>query len=127
MTKSDPEPVRHFDDLRFTVTAELHENECSVAFKCYRFVLDTSSGERHYPEPDAACNFPGVLTIDESEVYISGSVRFDGCSNWMFDESNRGTNLHFCSREEFAEISELMARCWDWAKELIPARIWSGG
>jgi hypothetical protein len=121
--KVDMTIIRHFDDLAFTVSAELHDNALSVEFKCYPFVLAHSLGgassERHYPEPGSPTNFPGVLTIAQSEVYLSGSVRFDRCSNWLFDECVRGTCLHACSREDLLGLGELMARCFDWARELM--------
>ena len=54
--------------------------------------------------------------MDESEVYLHGIVKWDGCSNWHFDEQDR-VMLHGCSREDLTNLGELMAKCWDYAKE----------
>lgn len=66
---------------------------------------------------DGDC-FP-TADIDSAGVYLSGEVKWDGCSNWRFDEQD-DCMLHACSREELSRFSEAMQLCYDWAKELLP-------
>lgn len=61
-----------------------------------------------------------VNDIKLAEVFLHGFVKWDGCSNWMFNENERDTMLHGCSRTDLTNLGEVMARCWDWTKELLP-------
>lgn len=55
-----------------------------------------------------------VDNVENAQVYISGSVKWDGCSNWDFIElSERKTMIHGCSREDLSNIGEVLAACWD--------------
>ena len=90
--------IMHLNDIGFTLEAEVHPNGFSVEFKAY---------EHPQPGDDAVV-----------EVYMSGTVKFDGCSNWMFDECER-CMLHACSRGELLVWGKLMLVCWDWASSLL--------
>lgn len=82
--------IRDFPDLHFSVTAAANEN--SVAFVVHDLKSDI-----------------------HTEVIFEGNVNNDGCSNWYFDDL-----VHCCNRSQLTRIGEAMARCWDWAKELLP-------
>lgn len=45
-------------------------------------------------------------------VYLSGYVKWDGCSDWAFDEQDR-VMLHFCSRNDVKELGELLLAIYD--------------
>lgn len=64
-------------------------------------------------------NFPSTPDIDSADVYLSGSIKWDGCSNWHFDAQDDAM-LHFCSRKEAGDIGELLRRLYDLAAEIIP-------
>jgi len=51
------------------------------------------------------------------DIILSGSVKWDGCSNW---QTNEDCMLHACEREELVNIGLLMAECWDLTAELCP-------
>ena len=55
----------------------------------------------------------------ENTIFLSGGVKWDGCSNWKFDEQER-VMLHGCSREDLVIFGQIMAECWDWAFDLMP-------
>ena len=55
--------------------------------------------------------------IKEADTYISGEVKWDGCSNWDFDVA-KDIMLHGCSKKDLTRIGEVMGICWDWTAEL---------
>jgi len=58
-----------------------------------------------------------VMTLEEAVVALTGTVKWDGCSDWDFktDECLQ----HFCERDHLIEFGELLARLWDLGR-LIP-------
>ena len=69
---------------------------------------------------------PGDLHVDweihpytgselDDEPSLTGSVKWDGCSNW--DTGN--TMLHACDREQLAFYGEAMAVCWSLTKQQL--------
>lgn len=48
-------------------------------------------------------------------LLLTGTVKWDGCSDWTTDEG-----FHACTRGQLVAIGEAMARCWDWASSLFP-------
>lgn len=60
-----------------------------------------------------------VYELDDATVYVSGSVKWDGCSNWDFGCAE--CLKHFCSREEAAELAVVIDRLYVLAAEHIPA------
>jgi hypothetical protein len=96
--------IKHFPDLGFTVAAWPQGHY--VDFNVYEIVEFQESST------------PGTI-----EPYLHGYVKFDGCSNWYFDQQDR-VMLHGCTRADVLRFGEIMAACWDWAAEIIP--IWEG-
>lgn len=102
---------RHFFDLQFSVVAEVYSHR--VDFKIYDMVAwadDTPSWSG-----GGSC-FVGTLA--EADVYLHGFVKWDGCSNWHFNEQDCGM-LHGCSRENVQRFGDVLGRCWDWTAELL--------
>ena len=77
---------------------------------CRYPVMYHRRGATSWPDP--------VESIEDAEVYAHGTVKWDGCSNWQIDEAER-ICLHGCSREDLLALGEAMARCWDWAGEVL--------
>lgn len=96
----------------FTVFATV-KDECRVEFVAYDIFGRNPDGT-----PLWANDCQPVDTVEEAEVYFSGQVKWDHCSNWQFDEQER-VMLHFCCRDELLRLGEALAGCWDWAKELL--------
>ncbi len=62
----------------------------------------------------------GQSVIDDEPAFdekpdLTGWVKWDGCSNWEVDGY-----FHSCSRAELEQLGQVLARCWDWAAELLP-------
>jgi hypothetical protein len=106
-------PIKHFDELDFSVIAE--PSTYHVDFKIYEIVGVFDDGQR---------DFSGETDIKEAEVFLSGSVKWDGCSNWTFDEQDRGVMIHGCDKNDLLRIGKIMAECWEWTKELCEK--WDG-
>ncbi len=64
-------------------------------------------------------NYEETEKPEEADVYLHGSVKWDGCSNWHFDEQDR-VMLHGCSRGCIKRFGDAMAACWDMASVLCP-------
>lgn len=75
-----------------------------------------------YHKKDSPCYPTPVETIEESEPYLRGFVKWDGCSNWYFVQQDR-CMLHGCSREDLLWHGKIMALCWDFTMETLPT--WS--
>lgn len=108
---------RDWEDIGFTAVAHA-VGEYHVHYTVYAIegveengtVLLHRAGADSWPDP--------VSSLGEAEIYLHGEVKWDGCSNWHFDEQDR-LMLHGCSRKDLMNIGEVMARCWDWTKELL--------
>ena len=57
--------------------------------------------------------------IEKADVFCSGDVKWDGCTNFQFDEQERCA-LHCCDRKSLADIGELLRRVHVLAEEKIP-------
>lgn len=87
-------------------------------------VLWLEEGKPFFQEKEAMTSPEPTTDLNEAEVYLSGSVKWDGCSNLMFDAQN-DCALHFCGKKEAIEnTGGLIAKVYDLAKEIIPA--WDG-
>lgn len=109
------------EDCPFTVVTVL-AGEHAMRLRCYYV---TNSGDP-IPEYEIKGGMSGTdvtTNIDDARLYLSGHVRWDGCSNLRFDEQDH-VNLHFCGRSHAAQVGKLLDRLYDIAAELIPT--WDG-
>lgn len=114
--------VQHRFDLQFTVVATVHSHW--VDFAIYDMVswADDTPAWCALVESGGGGRVP-VDSLEEAEVYLHGSVKWDGCSNWHFDEQDR-VMLHGCGRADVQRFGDVMAMCWDWTAKLLPS--WNG-
>ena len=91
--------TRHFTDIWFSVTATLEP--CNVEFDVFEINELDGDGK--------------VFAM--SDLLMHGNVKWDGCSNW---EMNNQYCWHACTRAQLGNLSTVMQRCWDWAKEIMP-------
>lgn len=103
-------------DLDFTIVAEV--GEAHVGYKLYDV---TGWDGDDYSVPW----YGDSKELASAPLYLHGDVKWDGCSNWWFDEQeDRNVMLHGCSRADIERLGKAMALCWDWTKELID--MWEG-
>ena len=116
------EYLKHFNEMRFTVVAT--PDRCKVSFVIYDIAgwnEGVTPGVFDVPcwhKAESSCWPDSVNTLDEAEVYLTGQVKLDGCSDWHFDEQDR-LMLHGCSRDDIERFGKIMAACWDWATEIL--------
>jgi len=104
-------------DLDFVIVAEPHSHH--VDYKIYNmYGYDQATGPYFCKEDENGAINP-VDNIEEADVFMSGSVKWDGCSNWHFNEQERGM-IHGCCKDHLVNIGLALGEAWDWTKELIP-------
>jgi hypothetical protein len=108
---------RDWRDIGFTAIATPHDHY--VDFVIYEIECEFQDGSIGWHKAGAISSPTPVTSVAEAEAYLHGGVKWDGCSDWHFDEQERSM-LHACSRSDLMHLGEAMARCWDWTKELLP-------
>jgi len=123
-TPNEPLDIRqtkHHEALRFTVVAITKPRDVGhVDFEIYEIEGWTSDSEPKlplWPILGATSNIELTEDLCKAERFLHGSVKWDGCSNWHFDEQDR-VMLHGCNRLDLLRFGAVMAVCWDWAAEL---------
>lgn len=108
---------RDWPDIEFSAVATPHESYVEFAVYEIEGIMEGSKPLWH--KQGSPCFPDPVDSIEEAELFLHGSVRWDGCSNWYFNEQDRAM-LHGCGRNDLAALGEVMCRCWDWAREILP-------
>lgn len=119
---STPEPgpwvERRYPDLQLHVQMRV----CNPAVVDYE-VRELSFYDDGDPDPlkfvcTTATGGSGITThITASDVWIRGSIKFDGCSHNNFGDSTG--YYHGCQREHLTRLGPMYDRLFDWAIELI--------
>lgn len=111
--------THNYIELGYSVLMERIENRCE--FKIYAINHtdhydgdDDNKIELFYEKKDASGN-NYTTKLEEAVVFIEGTVKWDGCSNWAVD--NDGVMIHGCTREHLVNVGEIMARCYDLAND----------
>jgi hypothetical protein len=88
-----------------------------MEFKCY----ESTYLDEYGPWFEMADSDVGESTnkLSEAQVFLSGSIKWDGCSNMNFD-AQENCMLHFCGRSDAAKVGKLLDRLYDLADEHIP-------
>ena len=101
-----------YDDLELHVVATPYEYY--VDFDVYRLTLyDDGEGT---PLKFINENIP-TLDITKAERFLTGHIKWNCCSNFLFDD---GDYLHSCTREELTRFGELFNRLFDLTLTLCP-------
>lgn len=99
-------------------------HEHYAEFTVYTVLWLSEEDRPIFQKKDAMTSPEPTTDLSQAEVYLSGSVKWDGCSNLTFgDDSNYA--LHFCGKKEAIEnTGNLIANVYDLAKDIIPT--WDG-
>lgn len=110
-----------FGNLGFTVLAT-PINDCVVRFEIYEIVAhrkvtnESATDVIVWRLKDDRQAFTADIT--KARCFLNGDVKWDGCSNWYFNQQDNAM-LHFCSLREIEAISAIMKECWELAAGLI--------
>lgn len=106
--------IYHFEKLGFSVVAR--PRGFSVDYDIYSHegrdehgFLFHKKGSDDYPDP--------VSDILKADIFVRGSVKWDGCSNWYFDEQDRNM-IHGCCKEDIVRLGSILGECWELTKML---------
>lgn len=66
-----------------------------------------------------------VENAGDAEVAVYGEIKFDGSSTWWIDDSEGPFFLQTSGRESLEDFGKMMARCHDWAGEIIGGWAWA--
>lgn len=120
---TDTTHIRHMEDLDFTIMAQVRDHRVDF---CVYDIAGRVEGEvkgvfdvPEWTKAGADVILDTTSDISEAACYLHGHVKWDGCSNWHFDEQDN-CMLHACERSGLQRLGEVMARCWDWTAELLP-------
>jgi hypothetical protein len=123
MTTPDHDIIEHQHELGFTIVAK--PDAYGVEYVLYDIVgWEVGEGLGEFDKPlwlkvGVWNSYDVVNTLAESEPYMHGTVKWDGCSDWCFDQQEH-VMLHACDRQGLLRIGQALARCWDWTAELCP-------
>lgn len=107
--------IKHFNELEFTVVAT--PDKYVVDFAIYDHEGMDINKNPLFHRKGSVCQPDPVNTFEESEPYITGSVKWDGCSNWNFDENDRAM-LHGCDKKDIVRFGLILGECWEWTNDL---------
>lgn len=112
--------VEVFKDINYAVRCECGHDALRVSFAAFSIYGITGDGEVLYSQKGN--DVVPVSSLDEAEPFVSGDVKWDGCSNFWFGDQEQDTMIHKCSREGLVAIGVLLSRCWDIAHRMLGER-----
>lgn len=104
---------RRWDDIGYYIVANPDGHYCD-------FIIYLADGISESDEPfpfhaKSKSGYPNSTNdIESAEVFCTGHVKWDGCSDWVFSNS-----IHFCREQQAADLGTCFLRIYQWAKELI--------
>jgi len=108
------EIIKHLNSHQFSIIAR--PEEYSVCYEIYNHEGYGDDGEPMFASKGSK-PFEDTTDIYSAEMYAHGHVKWDGCSNWYFDEQDR-CMLHGCCRQDILRYGVILAFCWEWTKTL---------
>lgn len=107
----------HWHDIWFSAIATVAETR--VKIKIYEIEGYSGNHETIYWK---ALDSNGTTDdITQAKVFMDADVKWDGCSNWLINEMTEGVYSHCCSREDVVHLGEMLKRCFDISRELVPS------
>lgn len=94
--------------------------ECVINFTIYvNCAIPESRDTPFFHQKDA--DIPGFTEkTEEAEVFLDGAIRFDGCSNWDFNNVTGAT--HFCGKDDAISLGRLMEYLYNLAEKYFTER-----
>lgn len=109
-----PWAIVELDD--HTIRWRMH-SESLLDFEAYAVSGTDQNGVRLYENEHS--NYQAI-PLSEALRYVHGTIRFDGCVNFMFDECADNCMLHECGRAGFRRTAEMLEKIYDIAAGQMP-------
>lgn len=110
----ETEIIRDVGDYEIVITQKPSH---WLGFNVYRVIGRLENGTRVYNRDGYKSSPDPVEDRAEAQVFMSGSIKWDGCSDITIDDEP----LHFCGRSSMEEFTALLPAIYDLAAELIPS------
>lgn len=108
-------------DIGYTITGNLcPDYGYAMYFEVYQIQGVCEDGQVLWIKKGAVSLPDPVESIDDAEIFLHGSIKWDGCSNWHFDEQDR-IMIHGCSVDDMTNVGVLFERMCAIAKNTIPS------
>lgn len=98
-------------------------NEAVLGFLVIEVV--GTRGSPTLPARNVALLFRGLHeditdNVDQAKVFLEGQIKWDGCSDWLFNQGESGNSmLHFCGSADAVAIGALLGKLYEIAKSEI--------
>jgi hypothetical protein len=104
----------HWPDIKYVARIfRKEESDPITYFELYQISgYDSKSKCAIYPRKRASVSTHSTNVLAEAEVFASGSVKWDGCTNFMFPGQEE-CMLHECNRVSLVNIGVALSRVWD--------------
>lgn len=100
-------------DDGWSIVAEAHSH--IVDFKVFE-IVGGDGEERYWARHDGMSNM--TEKFEEADLYLHGSVKWDGCSDLHFDAQD-DCMLHFCGRADVKKVGQMLSKLYDITAELL--------
>jgi hypothetical protein len=123
------EPMKQVHEVRITgndwpdyVVRSWPINDVVMGVEAFECVGDSGEGTdvRVFLRKGWTSFHEETTNLDEAEVFVEGSIKWDGCSNLTHGVDGRC--IHSCSREEAMKIGALIGRLYDIARDMMGDR-----
>ena len=108
--------IQVHEDINYVIKA-VNVASHYVEYEIYELLGITEGGAVLYKLQDSPTCVP-TQDIKEAALYCHGSVKWDGCSNWYWDEQD-DCMLHGCTQQDLLNLGIVLTRCWEWTAELL--------
>jgi len=106
------------DTKKWTICHELSYNKHFVSFKVYKvYGLDKKTNTYLWEDKRDNTGVSPTGNLKYAAVYLSGSIKWDGCANLYFDEQNDDTMLHFCGLNDALALAPLLREMYSIAHQ----------
>lgn len=117
MSKFIDESITNCRDIGYVIKM-MQEYDHFVDFLVYEIYGTAENGKVLLKRTANGCD-DFTENMGEADVFLEGSIKWDGCSDWTFPGLEK-CMLHFCGRNDATDLGALMAKLYDLAKESIP-------
>lgn len=92
-------------------------NDVVMGFEAFRVIGESDSFL--YEKKNSNHGMDSTEDLDDAQIFVSGDIKWDGCSNIYFNEQDNGM-IHFCDKKSTVDLGIMLGRLYDIASEVIP-------